>query len=122
MSLAGVRTQLQAALSTITSAFAGSDGATRTELQQLLLKRISSESSVVRLVTVTWSMRLFPFDDCLARYVCIVGAADQQREVQTEAQLGLNPTSFSRERSSNAAAAYPTIPQFLQFLREQNAQ
>lgn len=115
---AGILSQLQSAVSSVASAFKDADATTMESVKELLLNSIVSDSSAVRLVAVSWSMRLFPFVNCLGRYICIVGAGDDRPEVQSEACLGLDPSTFKKETSDGAAADYPSIPRFLTFLRE----
>lgn len=61
-------------------------------------------------------MKLFPFEDCFARYVCILGAGDDRPEVYTEASLGLAPASFSKETKQNTSCQYPEVATFLAFV------
>lgn len=45
-------------------------------VRQLLLDSIQAPHESVRMVALQWALKLFPFSDVPARYVCILGAAD----------------------------------------------
>lgn len=68
------------------------------------------------MASITWCMKLFPFEDCFARYICILGAGDDRPEVYTEASLGLVPSSFSKETKQNTSHQYPAVATFLSFV------
>ena len=45
-------------------------------VQELLLGSIQHQQDAVRAAALNWAVKLFPFDDVTARYLCILTAAD----------------------------------------------
>eukprot|EP00210_Caulerpa_lentillifera_P004901 g4677.t1 len=115
---AGVRSQLQSAVACLAYAFKKMDNQTEDSIKRLLMKSIQNKHSIVRLASITWCIKLFPFSDCFARYICVLGAGDDRGEVSTEATLGLSPVSFSKETKQELSQSFPEIAAFLAFMRE----
>ncbi len=47
-------------------------------VQQLLLDGVRQPQEVVRMAALQWALKLFPFRDVPARYVCVLAAADSR--------------------------------------------
>ena len=70
-------------------------GAGLDDIRLLLLDAITTQtSSGVRLCAAQWAVRLFPFSDAAARYICILAAADTKIEVREAGVNGLKQELF----------------------------
>lgn len=106
---------VQSSLAALASLFQSADSGTMKSLNTLLLTNVHSFNSAVRLMSITWTLRLFPFEDSTARYICIVGSGDDRQEIQREARLGLDLSTFKRI-STFPTSKYPPLTHFLTFL------
>lgn len=78
-------------LGMLRSAYVGVDVAVQAELQQILLSMMSQSDRRVRLNALQCFNRLFPFQDTLARYLCLYLAGDGAMEIRDESHRGLTP-------------------------------
>lgn len=85
--------------------FSSHTGATLHSIQELLLEGIRNPSEGVRFCAAQWAVRLFPFGDVTARYVCILAAADHKLEVR---EAGLNGMKPAVVQSRHAGAFLPS--------------
>ncbi|GAB4815511.1 hypothetical protein N2152v2_002557 [Parachlorella kessleri] len=102
---AGVRATVQESVSALGGAFKGSQGDVLDAVRQLLLEGVSHPQEVVRMAALQWALKLFPFQDVHARYICILGAADTRFSIAEAALDGLKPDKFATAAGSSTAAA-----------------
>ncbi|GMH36012.1 hypothetical protein BSKO_03880 [Bryopsis sp. KO-2023] len=126
---AGVRAQVQEAISVMATAYKGSEDDARKDIENLLIKSIQSSEAAVRLCAVQWAVKLFPYEHIPARYICILGAGDTKVEVAEEAKRGLKtvktdirlqPLIKSMQEnvaSKHAETVLPDLDEFLDYLR-----
>ena len=84
-------------------------GAGLDDIRTLLLDGITTQmSSGVRFCSVQWAVRLFPFSDAAARYICMLAAADTKIEVREAGLNGLKQELFK----ADSAGEQPPLASF----------
>ena len=75
-------------------------GEAAAEIQRLLLDSITNPQEGVRYCAVTWAVRLLPFTNVAARYICGVAAGDSKLEVKEAGVGGLKASTFSQSQGA----------------------
>eukprot|EP01138_Halocafeteria_seosinensis_P007262 gb/GECG01007425.1/.p1 GENE.gb/GECG01007425.1/~~gb/GECG01007425.1/.p1 ORF type:complete len:2121 (+),score=256.73 gb/GECG01007425.1/:1-6363(+) len=66
-------------------------GSQNSRLSNLLLKYACHQNARTRQVALEWALRIFPFSDVRARYLCLLLLDDSRQEIRDHAFYGLNP-------------------------------
>ncbi|GBG26067.1 Proteasome-associated protein ECM29-like [Hondaea fermentalgiana] len=102
-----IRLSIQEALGSLCLAFLPSAGASdnaRTTVKQLMLPYAASTEPRARLVAADWCRRLFSFDDCESRLVCLQLACDVDLATRQVAIRGLLPELCGARGEADAQA------------------
>ncbi|KAJ3027423.1 hypothetical protein HK097_006156, partial [Rhizophlyctis rosea] len=115
-----VRVSVQEALVMMIDAYKdiGKDAEKQKELEAVLLDNIVKPEHQARYAAIRYNNSIFPFTYPLARYICLLAAADAKLEVRDEARRGLAfpapppPASTPSEEPNLLSTYRQTIPNF----------